>query len=156
MHKLRGLTGKNALSFRPSLGLFVTALDFRDLSRRQKGEVAQELIHIRVCHIEPELIKGIGRCLIRADPDRARLGLTEFGAIGLGNQGGGDPKYLLLVHAPGQINPARDIAPLVAATHLHGAVTALVEFREVIGLQQHIAELGEGNSLTFALNALFD
>ena len=50
-------------------------------------------------------------------------------------------------HAANQVNPGGDIAPLVASAHLENAAVSVVQCEEVVGLQQHIAELGVGDSV---------
>ena len=41
-----------------------------------------------------------------------------------------------------QVDPGGDVAPLVGATHLDLDVVGLVQVPEVVGLEQHVAELG--------------
>src|SRR5690606_23486148 len=56
----------------------------------------------------------------------------------------------------GQVSTTGDIAPLIAAADLQGAVVTMVKLRKVVGLQQHIGEFSKGNTFTFTLNALLD
>ena len=44
---------------------------------------------------------------------------------------------------PDELQAGRDVAPLVGAAHLQLDAHRPVEVREVVGLQQHVAELGE-------------
>ena len=46
-----------------------------------------------------------------------------------------------------QIDAGNDVAPLIAATHLQSATISIEQDQIVVGLQQRIAELGEGNSV---------
>ena len=53
-------------------------------------------------------------------------------------------------YAANQLLARQNVAPLVAASHLDGAVVVLRQVEEVVGLQQHVAELGERDAV-FAL-----
>ena len=48
---------------------------------------------------------------------------------------------------PDQVDPGGDVAPLVGAADLELAPERLVEVPEVVGLQEHVAELGEGDAV---------
>ena len=50
----------------------------------------------------------------------------------------------LLAHQP---DPGDDVAPLIRAADLQRAAVALVQLHVVVGLQQHVAELGVGDAL---------
>ena len=58
-------------------------------------------------------------------------------------------------HAPNQIHPRSDVAPLIAAAHLQRATESIVQHEIVVRLQQRVAELGERDSV-FALGAALD
>ena len=45
-----------------------------------------------------------------------------------------------------QVDAGGDVAPLVAAADLQRAAVPAVEVQEVVRLQQHVAELGEGDA----------
>jgi len=49
-------------------------------------------------------------------------------------------------HAADQIDPRGDVAPLVAPADLDGAPLLAEQVQEVVGLQQHVAEFGVGDS----------
>ena len=55
--------------------------------------------------------------------------------------------------APDEVDARRDVAPLVRAAHLQLDVVVLAEVPEVVGLQQHVAELGVGDPV-LALHAV--
>src|SRR5690606_27400272 len=78
------------------------------------------------------------------------------GAVRLGDQGQGHGEHLLAVEPAGQVDATGDIAPRVAAADLEGAVVAAVELGKIVGLQQGVGELGEGNALPLPLDALLD
>ena len=50
---------------------------------------------------------------------------------------------------PDQPHAGDDVAPLVGAADLKRAAVPLVQFHVVVGLQQHVAELGVGDAVTF-------
>ena len=58
------------------------------------------------------------------------------------------------MQAASQVGAGDDIAPLVGTADLQHAAVALVEFGEVVALQQAVGELGVGNALVFAGQAL--
>ena len=69
------------------------------------------------------------------------------------------PGYLvvtasLTLVAARQVGAGDDIAPLVGTADLQHAAVTLVEFGEVVALQQAVGELGVGNALVFAGQAL--
>ena len=45
--------------------------------------------------------------------------------------------------AAGQINTAGNVVTLIAPADLNRAAITLVQFREIVGLQEHIAEFSE-------------
>ena len=45
--------------------------------------------------------------------------------------------------APDEFQAGRDVAPLIRAAHLQLDALRAVEVPEVVGLQEHVAELGE-------------
>ena len=61
----------------------------------------------------------------------------------------------MIQHAAGQVDPVDDITPLIRATHLQQTAIAAVEFKEVIGLQDHVVEFEEGQRL-FPIETGFD
>jgi hypothetical protein len=84
------------------------------------------------------------RCGIQ--PHVAAFALAELGAIGLGEQLRGDGVRLVAAHAADQFRSGGDVAPLIAASHLHGAIHVLVQPVEIVSLHQLVAELGEGEA----------
>ena len=53
------------------------------------------------------------------------------------------PQISRLEDAPAEICAHHDVAPLVGAAHLDDAVVALVQFHEIVGLQDHVVEFEE-------------
>ena len=56
-------------------------------------------------------------------------------------------------HLADQLDAGGDVAPLVAAAGLQLAAFLVVQVEKVVGLQQHVAELGEGDAF-FAVDAV--
>ena len=55
-----------------------------------------------------------------------------------------------------QVDAGNNVAPLVVAADLQGAAVALRQFHEIVGLQEHVAELGVGNARVVALQPAAD
>ena len=60
------------------------------------------------------------------------------------------------MHSPSQIDAGGDVAPLVAGADLQQAAILLVQMHEVIGLQQHVTELGIANAGIVSRQAALD
>ncbi len=125
-----GMLGRDLLK----IGNFVGA---------QPGEVLQVLADIGIIDVVPELVEAVGRGALRVEPDRARLGLAELGAVGFGHQRIDQPIGALPERAADQLDTGGDIAPLVAAASLKFAAVMLEEIGKIVSLQEHVAEFGE-------------
>jgi hypothetical protein len=101
---------------------------------------AHELVDVGVAGVQPELVEGVRRGLLRVEPDGAGFGLAELGAVGLGDQRQGQAEDVFLVQAARQVGAGDDVAPLVGAADLQHAAVALVEFGEVVALQEAVGE----------------
>lgn len=75
-------------------------------------------------------------------PDRAGFGLAELGAVGLGDQREGQAEAGHAELPADQVGAGGDVAPLVGAADLQLAALLAPQPVEVVGLQQHVAELG--------------
>ncbi len=127
-------------------------LYFDDLRLVQEGERAQVAADVAVIGVHPELEERVRAGADRVEPDVARLALAELGAVGLGDQRPGQPVGLGGASATDQVDAGGDVAPLVAAADLQPAPSGsrkigVEEVEEVVGLQQHVGELGEGDAL---------
>ena len=120
-------------------------LERLDLLMRAEGEHPQQRRCDGVLAVEPELEEGVRGGQPVIEPHRAGLRLAELGAIGLGHQRSRERVDARSCDTADQINASDDVAPLVRATCLEGAATLLVELKEVIGLEQLVAELGVGD-----------
>ena len=58
------------------------------------------------------------------------------------------------MQAAGQVDTGGDVAPLIGAADLQGYAVQLVQAGEIIALQQVIGELGKGDALVVAVQAL--
>ncbi len=147
MHQFGQLVGQHLLGQLAPLPLCIFRLQRLNLGQRHKAVVAQEAVDILVRRAEPELVEGVRGGERRIEPNRTTLGLAEFGAVRLGDERQCHAIDLCLIEAAGEIHAAGDVAPLVVAANLQGAAEALVEHREVLGLQQGVGELGERDTL---------
>ena len=84
----------------------------------QEGVGFQVIDDLLVLGVDPELVKLVSRGLSGVEPDRARLGFAEFGAICFGHQRAGQAKGPVAGGAADQIGAGGDIAPLVRAARL--------------------------------------
>lgn len=84
---------------------------------------------------------------VSIQPHRPASGLAHFRAGRGGEQRGGEAIQLQPMHAPAQLQPVDDVAPLVRSAHLQHAAMALVQLHEIIGLKDHVVEFEEGERL---------
>ena len=142
MHQA-GEVGSQPLSARPAAGVgSVLILQLLDLRSRQIGEVSQTLADVGVLRIVPILIELIRAGFLGREPEGPGLGLAHFRAVGLRQQRASDAMELYAADPPGEIDSRRDVAPLVAAAGLQFAAVMFVKVDEIVGLEQHVAELG--------------
>ena len=119
----------------------------RQLSIVEEGEYLQVMDDIRIGAVTPELIETVGRGLMLIKPDSITHAFAEFGAVRIGNQRVGNGVGLTAVHASNKIHTTGNVAPLVTATHLNGAVITLIEDHKVVRLQDHVTEFGVTDAL---------
>src|SRR5699024_12843265 len=65
------------------------------------------------------------------------------------NQWAGQCMSFHAVDTTVQVHTGDNIAPLIAATDLQGAVVLTLQLHEVISLQQHVGKFGVGNTVGF-------
>jgi len=131
------------------------ALQRGDLVAIQQGEVLEIRHHIGIGRVEPVLVEAEGRRAPGVEPHRPGLGLAELDAGRGGDQRHGEGVGFAVSYLADQLCAGGDVAPLVAAAHLERAAVIQVQAQKVVGLQQHVAELGEGQAL-FALQPRLD
>jgi len=144
------------LGLAPGGVLGVAGLQGCNLLLLQVREQSQALAGVRVGQVDPVLVESVGTGPAGIEPQRARLGLAHLRAVALGQERAGDAVELGAAHAPGEVDARRDVAPLVAPAHLDLAAVLLVQVHEIVGLQEHIAELGVAQPAVGALQAGFD
>ena len=93
-----------------------------DLIGREECQYLQELDDIAVVALDEELIKSIGAGPLGIQPHRPRGALAVLGAIGLGQQGQGQPPHRHAELLTAQFGSRSDIAPLVGGTDLEFTV----------------------------------
>ena len=119
----------------------------------EEGEETEQLSDLLVGRVDEELVHGERAGPPRVEPDGARLGLAVLGAVRLHDERRGEAPDLVAAHLADEVDPHGDVAPLVAATELEVAAVIEVQAQEVVGLQQHVAELGVGDALVGPLEA---
>jgi hypothetical protein len=118
----------------------------RDLIEAEEGEELEVALHVAVVGVDPELVELVRAGALRVEPHVAALALAELGPRGRGDQGEDHPVRLCALPPADQLDPGGDVPPLVAAAHLHLALLGPEEVPEVVGLDQHVAELGVGDA----------
>ncbi len=118
-----------------------------DLVAIQQREVLEVWHHISIGRVEPVLVEAEGRRAPGVEPHRPGLGLAELDAGRGGDQRHGESVGFAVGHFADQLGAGGDVAPLIAAAHLERAAVVQVQAQEVVGLQQHVAELGERQAL---------
>src|ERR1043165_1323463 len=97
-----------------------------DLSLAQKREDLEVPLHIRIRRVQPELVVRVRARPLRSQPDRARLRFAELGAVGFGDEWGGEAKSTRAMRDLASFNRAvRPLlrgsrAPNVSFDFLHG------------------------------------
>src|SRR5690606_2468194 len=135
MDQLGHLTCQGALAFAGSCVGCMGFADAVNLVERQEGKVLQKRFNVGVCQVHPKLVEAVGRGFAGIKPYGIAFGFTELGAVCLGDRRQGKAEYAALVHTSGKVNTAGNVAPLVAAAYLYGAVMRLVQLRKVERLQ---------------------
>jgi hypothetical protein len=156
MHDARHLTRERPLRF-PLAGVPAMQLDERfDLLDGEEGVHAEVLIDLFVRLVEPELVEGEGRRLLRVEPDRIPFGLAELLAGGVRDDRAGEGEGLLLEFPADELDAREDVRPLVGGADLEIYVPLLVEDHVVVSLEERVRELGIGNALVRGLEPPLD
>src|SRR5579875_3603132 len=129
------------------------AVQVGDLLVVVEGEVAQPGTDDGVLGLQEELVEAVGAGEGGVEPHGPRRRLAELRAVGLEHEGGRQAVHRLAGAPADELDPCRDVAPLVAPPHLELAAVVLVEPEEVVGLQQHVAELRVGDALVGTFEA---
>ena len=120
-------------------------VQFEDRLVIEEGEVAQHRRGRDVVRVQQELVQGEGRRHRGVQPHVlvAALGLPELLTVGAQQQRRRHAVGAMPGGLAHQFGADRDVAPLVRPAQLQRAVVIEVQAQEVVGLQQHVGELGE-------------
>ena len=143
------LLGEKLLE-RPAARVLTVLLDGGvDCLLVKKGEYLDISLSVLVADIQPELVELVRGGLLRIEPDVAFLRLSELGSVGLAYERASEGERVgLAEHPADELRSGGDVAPLVASAKLETAALVLVEPEVVVALEQLVAELCEGHSLT--------
>ena len=132
----------------------VLRLQLLDPAPVEHREPAQVDAHVAIVRVDPVLVEAVGRGERRVQPDRlAGLALAELGAGRREQERVGEAVGRLPAAGPGarrapdQLQAGRDVPPLVGAAALQLDPVRALQVGEVGRLQEHVAELGEGEPL---------
>ena len=117
-----------------------------DLFMRQERVVAEVASHIRIVGRQPELIERVWRRAGRVQPYRARFRLAELRARRCRDERHRQRVRFRTIHAADQLDPRRDVPPLIASPELQRHAVAPLELEEIVRLEQHVGELGVGDA----------
>jgi len=139
--------GKRSLRS-PLVRLVLCCRDERvDFVLALEAEGAQQDRDVAVVGIEPELEERIRAGELGIQPDRARFGLTELGAVRLGDQRCGERMDVRGIDSTHQVNARGDVAPLIRSPGLQDTPVLAEQLQVVVGLQQLVAELGVADAV---------
>ena len=93
------------------------------------------------------MVEFVGTELAGVEPDGALGGLAHFGPRGRRQEGEGQGLGRPAFDPADEVNSGQDVPPLVVAAHLQGAAVLPVERQIVVGLEELVVELDEGQSL---------
>ena len=116
---------------------------------RQQRELQQVALDLAVVGLHPELAELVRAGLGGVEPDAARRPSCRTSSpSAFGQQRPGEAVARLRPSgAADEVDAGGDVAPLVRAAHLELDVVVLVQPPEVVGLQEHVAELGVGDAV---------
>ncbi len=134
----------------------VLRLDAANLLLFQVREESQTAAHVGVVEIDPVLIEAIRTGPLRRKPEGAGLRLPHLRPVAPGQERAGDAVELNAEHPPRQVDAGGDVSPLIAAAGLKPAAKLPLEMDEIVGLEEHVAELGVAHSRVAPLQAAAD
>ena len=147
MHQAGDLPSQGALRLACArIGLAFLHKTF-DLRLRQEREHLQQVLHLAVGAVEPELVELVRAQHSAIKPDGVTFGLAELLALSVGDDRTGEHVHIRATYLVDQVKTGREVAPLVGSAKLQHALVFVEQMQEVVALQHLIAELGEGNAL---------
>ncbi len=147
MDEVRDGLREHALCHATAGRLGMGAQDPVELRHRQESELGQHPRQVGVVDVHPVLEEGEGRRHGRVEPDARSRRLAQLGAVDGSEEGPAQRMGGGTLATPDEIDARQDVAPLVRAAHLQLAAVVPVEVVVVVGLQQHVAELGVGDAM---------
>ena len=123
-----------------------------DVGEAVEREPLQKLLHRRIVVLHPKLTEGERAGLGWVEPDRTLGRLAELRAALPQEQGVAEPvglrrrPILPPFSASDQLGAGGDVPPLIGTPHLQLDAVKLAQHQEVVALEQHVAELGEGET----------
>lgn len=138
-------------------GVFgVLLFEFGDLLLGEKGEELEVADDVAVVDVYEVLVEAVDAGLGGIEPDGAFFRFAELGAVGVGDEGEGEAVDGVARFFACELGAYGDVAPLVGAADLELAAFRLVEVVEVVALQEHVGELGEGDAGLLVAHAGLD
>ena len=127
--------------------LLMLLLEGLDLLFGKGSEDLEIFLGVGVAYVDPELIEFVGTGVARVEPYVAALRLSEFAAVGLGDEGAREGECLAACLTADKFGAGGYVAPLVAASELQLAVFLSVEVKEVVALKELVSELREAQAV---------
>ena len=147
MNQAGDLPSQGALRLtRARIGLAFLHKTF-DLRLRQEREHLQQVLHLAVRAVEPELVELVWAQHSAVKPDGVAFGLAELLTLSVGDNRAGEHVHIHATYLVDQVKTGREVAPLVGSAKLKHAMVFVEQVHEVVALQHLVAELGEGNAI---------
>ena len=146
MHHHGNLLCQSLLQYASSRVLLVLLHECLDGLAVERCEYLDVALGIVIAGVEPELIELIRCSALRVEPDVSALSLAELLSVRLGDEGACQSKcwfHVIAESAAYEFGTRSHVAPLVVSSQLQAHALVLIEFQEVIALQQLIGELCE-------------
>ena len=156
MDQARKLLGKRLLrDARLGIRLHLR-LQLGDLFEGPYGEHLEVADHVGVRRAEEVLIPVVLARHGGVEEERVALRLAELAPGGVEKQRESKAEGRLAAHAVDEVRSGSYVAPLVGAADLERASVVVEEMKEIVALQNLVAELGEGKRALASLQALLD
>ena len=123
-------------------------LDGLDLLLPEEGEHLEVAHRVLVGAVDEVLVELVGARELRVEEEGPVLRLPELLAVRPRDEPHGHRRAggFLAPRLPDELEPARKVPPLVVPAHLDAASLGVIEPEEVHGLEDLVAELGEGDA----------
>ena len=122
MNQAGDLPSQGALCLtRARIGLALLHKTF-DLHLRQEREHLQQVLHLAVGTVEPELVELVRAQHGSVEPNGVTLGLAELLALSVGDDRAGEHVHIHATYLVDQVKTGREVAPLVGSAKLKHAM----------------------------------